>query len=349
MRWLGLILVLSLSWCGPKEKPVADTLYLDEPFSNGAISFDYTPPYWNAEDLWGWHIHEGDPPTNYTRMRSLYSVNVASGQLEFDADGIDGNGVAVFSVSGGTGNDGFGDNCPTAATHFVSVDATFDPSVFISGYFSASHDSGWPWGFQLEIVYGEVIFKGMDGSATFFQMQHSVHYTVEELAALGKVTIRMEWRYATSAGGDNVNNDGYARLWIGTTLIYDMANLPIKFYSRPDLAGQTRNTFNTVSLGNWGPFAKYFDNLKAGAGVYTPDDSQYARPISDVAINAWTPSSGVALYPMVNEVTPDDGTFISSPSNPVDAVCEVALNDVEPFGDNPGDIVITIRGTFDST
>jgi len=79
------------------------------------------------------------------------------------------------------------------------------------------------------------------------------------------------------------------------------------------------------------------------------DEPQYARPIADVAINAWTPSSGVTLYPMVNEVTPDDGTFIRSPSNPVNAECELTLNDVEPFGTNEGDIVITIRGTFDDT
>ena len=45
----------------------------------------------------------------------------------------------------------------------------------------------------------------------------------------------------------------------------------------------------------------------------------------------------------------DDGTFIRSPSNPVNAECELTLNDVEPFGTNEGDIVITIRGTFDDT
>lgn len=330
---------------------MADTLYLDEPFSSGTIAFDYTPPDWNEVDSWWWSIADGDPPTNYLRARMFSSVGVTDGQLLFDAEGVDGNGIAMFSVSGGTGNNGFGDNCPVATQHFISADVTFDVDQLSGGYFSVGHNNGFPHAILLEILStGEIIFLGTNHTQGDLFWDHSVHQNgFVDLAALGKVTVRLEWQYATSAGGDNVNNDGWARLWIGTSLIYDLVDLPIRFYSRPDFYGQTRNTFNTAVIGYWGPFAPLFDNLKVGTGIYEPDDAQYARPIADVDAGAWTPSSGVTLYPMVNDVTPDDGTFIRSPNNPVNAECELTLNDVEPFGTNEGDIVITIRGTFDDT
>jgi hypothetical protein len=60
---------------------VADTLWLDETFSDGPIAWDVAPPHWNTGDDWWWDVADGgNPPTNYPRMRLLESVDVASGQ-----------------------------------------------------------------------------------------------------------------------------------------------------------------------------------------------------------------------------------------------------------------------------
>jgi hypothetical protein len=49
--------------------------------------------------------------------------------------------------------------------------------------------------------------------------------------------------------------------------------------------------------------------------------AQYGRPISDVAVNSWTPTP---LYEEINEVTPSDTDYITSPSGSPN-YCEVAL------------------------
>lgn len=48
------------------------------------------------------------------------------------------------------------------------------------------------------------------------------------------------------------------------------------------------------------------------------------RPVSDTSNAGWVPSSGVALYPMVDEVVPDALDYISTAV--VGSVCEMALN-----------------------
>jgi len=40
--------------------------------------------------------------------------------------------------------------------------------------------------------------------------------------------------------------------------------------------------------------------------------SPIARPTSDVSAGGWTPSSGTELYPMLDELTPDDGDYIET-------------------------------------
>jgi hypothetical protein len=46
----------------------------------------------------------------------------------------------------------------------------------------------------------------------------------------------------------------------------------------------------------------------SGAAASSP----IARPISDGAPGGWTPSTGTALWPMLDELTPDDGDYIET-------------------------------------
>lgn len=48
------------------------------------------------------------------------------------------------------------------------------------------------------------------------------------------------------------------------------------------------------------------------------------RPTSDTSNTGWTPSTGVDLYPMVDEVTPDALDYISTTA--IGSICEMALN-----------------------
>ena len=48
------------------------------------------------------------------------------------------------------------------------------------------------------------------------------------------------------------------------------------------------------------------------------------RPASDTSNTGWTPSSGVSLYPMVDEVVPDALDYISTTT--IGSICEMALN-----------------------
>lgn len=40
--------------------------------------------------------------------------------------------------------------------------------------------------------------------------------------------------------------------------------------------------------------------------------SPIARPTSDISAGGWTPSTGTELYPMLDELTPDDGDYIET-------------------------------------
>jgi hypothetical protein len=52
---------------------------------------------------------------------------------------------------------------------------------------------------------------------------------------------------------------------------------------------------------------------------------QYFRPISDIAANGWSPSTGGDLYAMLDETVADDGDYIYSPTGPTTEQFEVRL------------------------
>lgn len=62
----------------------------------------------------------------------------------------------------------------------------------------------------------------------------------------------------------------------------------------------------------------YLDDMRAfdtgypGAAVST---SQFARPSSDVTTAGWTPSTGASLFGTLDETSPDDADYVSSPSS----------------------------------
>lgn len=66
-----------------------------------------------------------------------------------------------------------------------------------------------------------------------------------------------------------------------------------------------------------------------------PADPRYARPQSDVSAGAWTPSSGTALYAMIDEPSADSADYIST-STP--STCEVKLNPVVDPGTSSGQV-----------
>lgn len=64
--------------------------------------------------------------------------------------------------------------------------------------------------------------------------------------------------------------------------------------------------------------------LVAPTGVATGAAATVGRPSSDTSNTGWLPSTGSALYPMIDEVVPDSADYIYATS--VGAVCEMALN-----------------------
>ena len=63
--------------------------------------------------------------------------------------------------------------------------------------------------------------------------------------------------------------------------------------------------------------------LSAPTGTASGASPTVARPISDSVVGGWLPSTGSALYPMVDEATPDDADYIYA--NTLTA-CKMALN-----------------------
>lgn len=65
------------------------------------------------------------------------------------------------------------------------------------------------------------------------------------------------------------------------------------------------------------------------AGVVDSALPAVGRPESDISANSWVPSAGLSLSAMVNEQTPNDGTYISSISP---STCELQLNNTRHPG-----------------
>ena len=66
---------------------------------------------------------------------------------------------------------------------------------------------------------------------------------------------------------------------------------------------------------------------------------QFVRPNADTSVGNWTNPAGGALYPAVNEVTPDDVLYVQSGSNPT--------NDALLFQLSPGAVPVSTGAGFD--
>ena len=76
-----------------------------------------------------------------------------------------------------------------------------------------------------------------------------------------------------------------------------------------------------------------------------PGVGQYARPISpDLAAGSWTPSTGVLLYPMLDEEIADDNDYIRSGASPTDDTAKLTLTPLE--WPEAGTVTLRIRGKW---
>lgn len=53
---------------------------------------------------------------------------------------------------------------------------------------------------------------------------------------------------------------------------------------------------------------------------YTPTGPVYSRPVADIAATGWAPSTGGALWDMLDEAAPDDADYIYRPASGVESV-----------------------------
>jgi hypothetical protein len=100
---------------------------------------------------------------------------------------------------------------------------------------------------------------------------------------------------------------GISRIWLGTepggafsgSITLDGVTLSASF-TGATAAGQFDGAVSLDGVAVAGSFT--------GAAASSP----IARPISDGAPGGWTPSTGTALWPMLDELTPDDGDYIET-------------------------------------
>ncbi len=64
--------------------------------------------------------------------------------------------------------------------------------------------------------------------------------------------------------------------------------------------------------------------------------TRYARPDADISAGAWTPSTGGALAPMLDEAAADDGDYIAAVSA---TTCEIRLRGVVDPGSSSGHVI----------
>jgi hypothetical protein len=76
-----------------------------------------------------------------------------------------------------------------------------------------------------------------------------------------------------------------------------------------------------------------------GSASLAQDSVQTAGPVSDVAAGAWTPSTGVDLFAMVDEPAIDDTDWIASSVNPQADLAELALGPLTDPGSSDGHVV----------
>jgi hypothetical protein len=76
-----------------------------------------------------------------------------------------------------------------------------------------------------------------------------------------------------------------------------------------------------------------------GSASLAAESVQTAGPASDVAAGAWTPSTGVDLFAMVDEPAIDDTDWIQSSVNPQADLAELALGPLTDPGSSDGHVI----------
>lgn len=247
-----------------EEEPV-DTLWLNETFSQGAITFETTPEYWTEEDGYYWEYqYEPTCAPNYTRLVGANYIDVADGKLVFsDPSSV----MANFTAYGGFGT-GYGNACPQAPRHFISGDFAFVEGGSFSDHFYANVNGAWQVGVDLDDYLGEtvtIILRVQDGlsgegEGGYLRYAATATKTKTQLLAMSPVTVRLEWQYASSA----VATDGWAKVYFNDEVIYNETGIALWLDYQQTADGMPVNTFTTVSVGSWGAFGASVDNLKAG-------------------------------------------------------------------------------------
>lgn len=74
-----------------------------------------------------------------------------------------------------------------------------------------------------------------------------------------------------------------------------------------------------------GVFRRRRRHVKRRPFVSPKETVQYGRPISDISSGNWTPSTGIDLYAVLDEVRPDNSDYVSSGLNPSSDTFEVKL------------------------
>jgi hypothetical protein len=134
-------------------------------------------------------------------------------------------------------------------------------------------------------------------------------------------TIYDEGTSAISSSGDLFNNNARYRFRASTTSVYP---------SSASAVGMGRPTGNATDavLNEAGMLLAYLD----------PTTST-VRPISDVTVGTWTPSTGSSLYAMLNDAS--DSTYITSDVGASPNTCEVRLGPMTAPGS--ADVILRVR------
>ena len=129
---------------------------------------------------------------------------------------------------------------------------------------------------------------------------------------------------APSSGTLFVYEDGSFSLFGAADGAY---TVPFDFYVDGVLAGSTSFTLfiGSVNGSATASIASVTLTPPTGSASGTsPSLPTIGRPAADLSAGAWVPSTGTDLYPMVDEVTPADGDYISTSTA---STCEMGLNE----------------------
>lgn len=133
----------------------------------------------------------------------------------------------------------------------------------------------------------------------------------------------------------------WAEMWSPYAVRRTNLNFDWPLWSTTSLEDQSGNArtptvAGTLALASGAPVPPFLAR-RSGLFVHSAAvTAQKIRPISDVTIGAWTPSTGTDLYAMLDEVAADDNDYISTTTA---STCEVALGTATDPSIDTGHIV----------